>query len=85
MDERRCRCLLSAYDLDSSGKLETEEFVTWMMLEYVKVGGGREGGGEGCTRLIRPGRAVSTVKLVVAYALFRGDLHTVVVRAKPGM
>lgn len=45
MDERRCRCLLSAYDLDSSGKLETEEFVTWMMLEYVKVRGGR--GGEG--------------------------------------
>lgn len=40
MDEKRCRTLISVYDLDRSGVLETEEFVTWMMLEHVKVRGG---------------------------------------------
>lgn len=39
MDEQRCRSLVSVYDLDHSGALETEEFVTWMMLEHVRVGG----------------------------------------------
>lgn len=37
MDESRCRMLISVYDLDRSGVLETEEFVTWMMLEHVRV------------------------------------------------
>lgn len=37
MDERRCRTLISVYDLNGSGGLETEEFVTWMMLEHVRV------------------------------------------------
>lgn len=37
MDEARCRTLISVYDLDRSGVLETEEFVTWMMLEHVRV------------------------------------------------
>lgn len=37
MYERRCRALISVYDLDHHGELETEEFVSWMMLEYVRV------------------------------------------------
>ncbi len=37
MTERRCRALISVYDLNGSGALETEEFVTWMMLEHVRV------------------------------------------------
>lgn len=37
MDEKRCRNLISMYDLDRSGVIETEEFVTWMMLEHVRV------------------------------------------------
>lgn len=37
MDEKRCRTLVSVYDLDRSGVLEMEEFVTWMMLENVRV------------------------------------------------
>lgn len=36
-DEKRCKSLVAVYDLDGSGALETEEFVTWMMLEYVRV------------------------------------------------
>lgn len=37
MDEERCKALVSVYDLDRSGVLETEEFVMWMMLEHVRV------------------------------------------------
>lgn len=37
MDKERCRTLTLVYDLDRSGFLEIEEFVTWMMLEHVKV------------------------------------------------
>lgn len=29
--------MVSVYDINSSGLLEMEEFVTWMMLQYVKV------------------------------------------------
>ena len=37
MSEARCRSLIAVYDLDRSGVLEAEEFVTWMMLEHVRV------------------------------------------------
>lgn len=37
MDEQRCKALVSVYDIDSSGALETEEFVAWMMLEHIRV------------------------------------------------
>lgn len=37
MNEDRCGTLISVYDLDHSGFLEMEEFVTWMMLEHVRV------------------------------------------------
>lgn len=29
--------MVSVYDINNSGKLEIAEFVTWMMLQYVKV------------------------------------------------
>lgn len=39
MDAQKCKSLVSVYDLDLSGELEMEEFVTCMMLEHVRVRG----------------------------------------------
>ncbi|CAM9116440.1 unnamed protein product [Pylaiella littoralis] len=68
MDEQRCRALVSVYDLNSTGALETEEFVTWMMLEHVR-------------EPTRPkGRLMETLK-AVPWAVPREGFYTISFRA----
>ncbi|CAM9197908.1 unnamed protein product [Ectocarpus sp. 13 AM-2016] len=65
MDEERCRTLTLVYDLDRSGFLEMEEFVTWMMLEHVKDPARQKG------RLMEPPKAKPwPVPREGAYAIF---------------